>query len=164
MTRPEKISKRKAFNKAIRARAAEEKTSFASVLQRTQDAQHKRSFRAMLNQPTHTVRPQRQNMMKVSDQAHESFNHEPTNDYLDARDTVEPEPRRTVVVDLMAMAKPAKVKGVAKDFEIVKRVKDVIALEDGISDFDLDEDDWEELGYDEDFKDRRTYSAALRGR
>jgi hypothetical protein len=94
---------------------------------------------------------------------------------------------RNVVVDLMAIAKPAKVKGmtsqaihphdvsivtasckgVAKDFEIVKRVKDVIALEDSmseISDLDLGDDEWEEIEYELGFKEKRTYSAALRGR
>ncbi|KAJ3565964.1 hypothetical protein NP233_g7306 [Leucocoprinus birnbaumii] len=135
MTRPEKISKRKAFNKALRARAAEEQTSFASVLQRTQDAQNKRSFRAMLNQPTHLVRPQRQNRMNIPHQQHEVSDREPEEYSCSAPDFVEPEPRKTAIIDFMAIAKPAKVKGIAKDFEVVGRIKDVIALDDVISEF-----------------------------
>lgn len=94
---------------------------------------------------------------------------------------VEPEARKNVVVELMALAKPAKVKGmaspavelrgflnisegVAKEFEIVKKIKDVIALEDSISDLELGDDDWEEIDYDQDVREKRTYSAALRGR
>jgi len=110
MTRPEKISKRKAFNKALRARAAEEKTSFASVLTRTQSVQGTRPYRAMLNLPTHPTRPVRRNMMggpldDTSNQNTYDTENEPYDeDVMDQK-------KDSVVIDLMAIAKPAKVKG-----------------------------------------------------
>ncbi|KXN88960.1 hypothetical protein AN958_06522 [Leucoagaricus sp. SymC.cos] len=163
MTRPEQMSKRKAFNKAIRARAAQEQTSFAFVLQRTQDAQHRREYRAMLNQPTHILRSERRNMMRMEHRVHDAQG-EPNSEFAyTSTEAIKPV-NRTVMIDLMAIARPAKVKGIAKEFEVVKRVKNVIALEDNISELDLYEDDWEEIDYDNGFKEKRTYSAALSGK
>jgi len=158
MTRPEKISKRKAFNKALRARASEEKTSFASVLIRTQSVQGTRPYRAMLNLPTHNNRPERRNM---------SVARNDDTSYLEYHDTEYDEgdvdeKMDHPVIDLMAMAKPAKVKGVAKDFEFVK-VKNVIVLEDQDTENDFGEE-WETIDFDEGTPVKRTYSAALSGR
>jgi len=169
MTRPEKISKRKAFNKAIRARAAEEQTSFVSVLLRTLDVQGTRPYRSKLNLPTHPDRPTRRNMMgrdQLKDTETKDTDTDPTHDRGHAvrdQDGVEQE-KKTVVIDLMAIAKPAKVKGVAKEYEVVKRVKDVIVLEDHDEDIGFGGDDWEALNYDDGSTEKRTYSAALSGR
>ncbi|KAF9444540.1 hypothetical protein P691DRAFT_807194 [Macrolepiota fuliginosa MF-IS2] len=164
MTRPEKISKRKAFNKAIRARAAEEQTSFVSVLLRTLDVQGTRPYRSKLNLPTHPDRPTRRNMMgrdqlKDTDTYPNHDRERPTHN----QDGFEQE-KKTIVIDLMAIAKPAKVKGIAKEFEVVKRIKDVIVLEDHVEDNDFDGDGWEAVNYDVGCTEKRTYSAALSGR
>jgi len=158
MTRPEKISKRKTFNKALRARASEEKTSFASVLIRTQSVQGTRPYRAMLNLPTHPIRPMRRNMMDAR--------HNDTSD-LENYDTEDEEgdvdqKKDSTVIDLMAIAKPAKVKGVARDFEFVK-VRNVIVLEDQDAEIEFG-DEWETIDFDEGTTTERSYSAALSGR
>jgi len=56
------------------------------------------------------------------------------------------------------------VKGIAKDFEIVKEVNDVIVLEDQDIESDFDDDEWEAIDFAEGISAKRTYSAALSGR
>lgn len=135
----------------------------------------------MLNLPTHPDRPARRNM--IDDQFDDAQSHtiyDPEHEVYDG-DGVEQE-KKTMMIDLMAIAKPAKVKGaassvtrqgsspeilssrkgVAREFEVVKRVKDVIVLED--QDTDVDFDEWETINYAEGNTEKRTYSAALRGR
>lgn len=69
--------------------------------------------------------------------------------------------RETILLDLIAMAKPVKVKGLAKEFGVVPKVKQVIVLEDSISELRFCED-WEELEYNRETRERTSYSAALR--
>ncbi|CAA7263430.1 unnamed protein product [Cyclocybe aegerita] len=72
-----------------------------------------------------------------------------------------------VEIELMHLAHPAKRRGPAQDFEVVQRVKDVIALsEDEVeySDWgklDLVDEEWEAI-FDES-KVKTSYSAAVRG-
>ncbi|TFK31910.1 hypothetical protein BDQ12DRAFT_68645 [Crucibulum laeve] len=69
-------------------------------------------------------------------------------------------------VSLMDIAKPAKTKGIAKEFELVEGIKHVIALDDSEYGDDFsqwDDEEWEHV-YDEYRKDtRQSYSAILRG-
>ena len=84
--------------------------------------------------------------------------------------------RETILLDLIAMAKPVKVKGeaeqllklvltkcvskgLAKEFEVVQKVKQVVVLEDSELRFC---EDWEELEYNRETRERTSYSAALR--
>ena len=132
----------------------------------------------MLNKPTHLTRPQRQTSMRVEDRLSESLRCE-SNDSpcCSALNELNAE-RETILLDLIAMAKPVKVKGeaeqllklvltkcvpkgLAKEFEVVPKVKQVIVLEDSISELRFCED-WEELEYNRETRERTSYSAALR--
>ncbi|EKM78246.1 hypothetical protein AGABI1DRAFT_129368 [Agaricus bisporus var. burnettii JB137-S8] len=185
MTRPEKISKRKAFNKEIRAHAAHEQSSFATVLTRTLEAQKTRSHRAMMNLPSHPPRTTKRvglNEQSVEDCSDNIGDDEHTQHELICEHSngnspfglVDEEEKRknsiSFVIDLMGIAKPAKPKGVAKEYEVVGKVRDVIALEDDIEyEYEADGDEWEEVEFDYGSKGggnsvKRSYSAALRGR
>jgi hypothetical protein len=113
---------------------------------------------------------------KLRDSGHDT-QYEQEHPYL-SNGKVESEARQ-IVIDLMTIAKPAKVKGrithslctsmthcptqgVAKDFEVIKPIRSVIALDDGEMNL-VGDDDWEEIMPVEAQK-RRTYSSALRGR
>ncbi|KAJ3516551.1 hypothetical protein NLJ89_g1067 [Agrocybe chaxingu] len=70
-------------------------------------------------------------------------------------------------VELMHLARPAKRRGPAKDFEVVQRVRDVIALsEDEVEcsdwgDLDLEDEEWQDILDEREVT--RSYSAAVRG-
>ncbi|KAI0634022.1 hypothetical protein C8Q77DRAFT_1256669 [Trametes polyzona] len=81
-------------------------------------------------------------------------------------------PRRTEV-RIMDIAKPLKPKGISKDFEVIKTVRRVIALEENQTDSaewedriesDVEMEDWDILD-DEDMRQRaQTYATSLRSR
>ena len=53
--------------------------------------------------------------------------------------------------------------GAAKDFEVVQKVRNVIALEDNCVEYLWEDDEWEQI-YDERHADeQRSYSSVLRG-
>jgi len=80
--------------------------------------------------------------------------------------------RPAVLASLLDIAKPAKAKGVAKQFEVVDAVSKIIALDDDDAqtecwELDIERDEeWEDLYESEeeesDGSDRQTYAAALR--
>lgn len=113
MTRPEKISKRKAFNKEVRAHAAHEQTPFATVLTRALDFQKTRSYRAMKNLPSHLPR----NAKRVDTDGLKSVDgvgNVRDDDENDEDEDEKTEASKSFVVDLMGIAKPAKPKGKIK--------------------------------------------------
>lgn len=69
-------------------------------------------------------------------------------------------PSPLMTICLLDIARPIKRKGLAKDFEVVKKPQHVIALED--VEGSLEEDDWECI-YVAEVKQTRTYSAVLHG-
>lgn len=72
---------------------------------------------------------------------------------------------RSYVVSLMDIARPAKEKGLAKEFEVVQGVRRVIALDDNDWDGYEDDDDggWESVPYGYGDEEKKSYSAVLRG-
>jgi len=62
-----------------------------------------------------------------------------------------------MTVSILDIARPAKRKGPAKDFEVVQKVRGVIVLED---EPELDDDMWEAI-YDEETQDSRTLYATI---
>jgi len=66
-------------------------------------------------------------------------------------------------VSLLDIARPAKRKGAAKDFEVVQKLRNVIVLEDNGLEYQWEDDEWEHI-YDEEFvEEQRSYSSVLRG-
>jgi len=72
--------------------------------------------------------------------------------------------RRPMSVLLVDIARPAKAKGIAKDFEIVETPRRVVALHDEEGEWWESDEDWESV-YAEETRhiERRTYSEVLRG-
>jgi hypothetical protein len=80
-----------------------------------------------------------------------------------ADDTFETPHHTDMKVSLLDIARPAKQKGAAKDFEVVQKVRNVIALEDNDLEYQWEDDEWE-LIYDERHaEEKRSYSSTLRG-
>jgi len=75
------------------------------------------------------------------------------------------EPQR-MSVSLLDIARPAKAKGVAKDFEIIETPIRVVALEEEEAEWpDVDEDEWESIyAVETQHMQQRTYSEVLRGK
>lgn len=65
------------------------------------------------------------------------------------------------VIDLLDIARPAKPKGIAKEFEIVQGSPRIVALPDGPLGPEAKEEDWEEIDT-EDVDTRKSYSAVVR--
>ncbi|CAA7263426.1 unnamed protein product [Cyclocybe aegerita] len=87
-------------------------------------------------------------------------------DFGDTAVPTKPEEEVRFEVDLLGIARPAKKKGVAKDFEVLKRLPDVIALDEDYwesSESGFSEEEWEAIYDDERRDNQRTYSAVLRG-
>jgi hypothetical protein len=83
-------------------------------------------------------------------------------DFTDTHDTSH---HTDTTISLLDIARPAKPKGVAKHFEVVQKVRDVIVLED---DFEGLEHQWEDDEWDQIYEERhaeepRSYSSVLRG-
>ncbi|KAF8965759.1 hypothetical protein BDZ97DRAFT_754486 [Flammula alnicola] len=67
-------------------------------------------------------------------------------------------------VSILSIARPAKRKGVAKDFEIVRKVRNVVALPDEFEKSSLEADeDWEQIDDEQPIDTRQSYSSVLRG-
>ncbi|KAF9044936.1 hypothetical protein BJ165DRAFT_1404211 [Panaeolus papilionaceus] len=73
-------------------------------------------------------------------------------------------------VSLFDLARPAKKRGPAKEFEVVPRLRNVLALEDDddIESFYLastsgGDDEWERISDEQSLDNRKSYSAVLRG-
>jgi len=71
-------------------------------------------------------------------------------------------PSQPMTISILEIARPTRLKGVAKDFEVVRRPQHVIALEDDSDGLDDLEDDWERI-YAEEPRQTRTYSAVVHG-
>ena len=55
--------------------------------------------------------------------------------------------------------------GVVKDFEVVKKVRNVVALEDDLEDplgYQWEDDEWEQI-YDTTVTEKKSYSSVLKG-
>jgi len=81
---------------------------------------------------------------------------------IDSYDTSHTTHHTDMKVSLLDIARPAKQKGVAKDFEIVQRVRNVIVLEDDGLEYQWEDDEWEQI-YDERLVEEQSYSSVLRG-
>lgn len=69
-----------------------------------------------------------------------------------------------MTVSILKIARQAKGKGVAREFEVVRNVRNVIALpEENEKIFLGNDDDWERVYDEEELDARRSYSSVLRG-
>ncbi|KII91882.1 hypothetical protein PLICRDRAFT_52006 [Plicaturopsis crispa FD-325 SS-3] len=89
-------------------------------------------------------------------------------DWRDQYSNEERKPAPPLVIDsLLDIARPAKPKGIAKEFEVIESVQRVVALDD--AEYAMaDDDEWENVCAPADStkttsKDRSTYSSVLRG-
>ncbi|KAF8800151.1 hypothetical protein BYT27DRAFT_7263296 [Phlegmacium glaucopus] len=88
-------------------------------------------------------------------------------DFIDTQDT-----RRhhtDMTISLLDIARPAKPKGVAKDFEVVQKVRNVIALDDdsfafGGLEYQWEDDDWDQIYDDWHAEEQRSYSSRFNDR
>jgi len=77
-------------------------------------------------------------------------------------DTCDTRHHTDMTISLLEIARPAKRKGIAKDFEVVQKVRNVIVLEDEFEGLGWEDDEWEQI-YDERHADQgRSYSSVLR--
>ena len=53
--------------------------------------------------------------------------------------------------------------GVAKDFEVVQKVRNVIVLEDNGLEYQWEDDEWEQIYDERHAEEQRSYSSVLRG-
>jgi len=79
-------------------------------------------------------------------------------DFVDTTDTHRH--HTDMKVSLIDIARPAKKNGVGKDFEVIQKVRNVIALEDDQWEWEADE--WERI-YEQDATEKRSYSSVLKG-
>jgi len=82
---------------------------------------------------------------------------------IDSYDTSNTTHHSDMMVSLLDIARPAKQKGAAKDFEVVQKLRNVIVLEDSGLEYQWDDDEWEHI-YDERLAEERSYSSVLRGK
>ncbi|KAJ8093736.1 hypothetical protein PM082_009596 [Marasmius tenuissimus] len=174
--------------KAFRANAREAGMRYVDALQARKEAQVEAGAKTLHTKPGIGRRnPGRMDGVKwngdsfvcathVDGDDHDSDSERYSDSGYDSESDVQDERRpdsKTYEISLMDIAKPMKVKGVAKEFEIVQTVQRVIALEDDAKSDAWDlascaESDWDEV-YDEDLleapeKARQTYSDASRAK
>jgi len=88
-------------------------------------------------------------------------------DEIDFRHTSDTRHHTEMKVSLVDIARPAKRKGAAKDFEVVQTVQNVVVLEDefeSLGGYEWEDDEWEQI-FDErhSAEERTSYSSVLRG-
>jgi len=76
-------------------------------------------------------------------------------------EAVEKSPAGGQIIDLLDIARPAKLKGIAKEFEVVQGSPRIVALPDEPLGPAAKEEDWEEID-SEDIDPRKSYSAVVR--
>ncbi|KAF9483270.1 hypothetical protein BDN70DRAFT_873961 [Pholiota conissans] len=77
---------------------------------------------------------------------------------------VAPRRRTDMFLPILKIARPAKGKGVARDFELVRNVRNVIALPEDRENAVLgNDDDWERIYDEQEVDGRKSYSSVLRG-
>ncbi|KAJ3516553.1 hypothetical protein NLJ89_g1065 [Agrocybe chaxingu] len=167
------LSRREAFTKSVRAKAHAEGILFSTALTKmnpintgTKENYIHQSTRR--NPGRNGSNWANDNTVRVDDEdLLVQISEDDVYDYkVDCGDAVPTKPEEVhFEVDLLVIARPAKKKGPAKDFEVVKHLPGVIALDEDhweSSEFCFSEEDWEAI-YDDERADQRTYSAVLRG-
>jgi len=171
-----RISRSERYVKTVRAKAHREGTVFKTALENMKQDDDK----SIHNLP-HIYRPDvcvlrrgraRTNFIKpAEDEGAIELRDEDVYDFkVDFADSRDTRHYTDMKVSLLDIARPTKAKGVAKDFEVIRKTRDVIPLDD--VDFEIWEDDvfdqelwgdWEQI-YDEQRGDtRQSYSSVLRG-
>jgi len=84
---------------------------------------------------------------------------------IDFVDTSDARHHTDMKVSLVDIARPAKRKGAAKDFEVVQTVRNVIALEDEFEGLgsEWEDDEWEQIFDESRAEEQKSYSSVLRG-
>jgi len=84
---------------------------------------------------------------------------------IDFTDTSNARHHSDMKVSLLDIARPAKQKGAAKDFEVVRKVRDVITLEDDFEGLEYywEDDEWEQRCDQPHATEKKSYSSVVRG-
>jgi len=87
---------------------------------------------------------------------------------IDFTDTSNARHHSDMKVSLLDIARPAKQRGAAKDFEVVRKVRNVISLEDKFEGleyyWDSEDDDWEQIcDQRHATTEKKSYSSVLKG-
>ncbi|KAF8965758.1 hypothetical protein BDZ97DRAFT_1757040 [Flammula alnicola] len=185
MTRSAKgISRREAFTKSVRAKAHSEGILFKNALHTVKTSVDARAIDLHQEVRRNPGRSHDGPMggwnssefvspAQVDDGAL-SVNDEDVYDFkvdFDSSPEAEFRHHTDMSVSILDIARPAKGKGVAKDFQVVRNMRNVVVLpeeefeiwEDDVFERSLWDDDWEQI-YDEQRVDTRpSYSSVLRG-
>ncbi|KAF8153387.1 hypothetical protein B0H34DRAFT_103786 [Crassisporium funariophilum] len=164
------MSRREIFTKSIRQKAHREGILFRDALNKANVEEKLKTQRVseelVRHHPGHGDSKAYIGAARVDDGELYLHNEDVYDFEVDFVDTYEPIHHTERTISLLDIARPAKRKGVAKDFEILQNVRHVIVLEDG--DFQdvfehWEDDGWEQV-YDEEHVDQfKSYSSVLRG-
>jgi len=182
MTRGKNIPRRLAFHKFVRQKAHQEGTLFVTAASNTV---WPAGLKATYSSDHYYSRHGRKDGKQLSsgdfihgsdaDTGELSFQDEDVHDFkidfTDNDDDTQNTRRHTdMTISLLDIARPAKQKGVAKDFEVVQTVRNVIVLEDefeSLVGFQWEDDNeweqWEEVYDGRHAEQARSYSSVLRG-
>ncbi|KIM36250.1 hypothetical protein M413DRAFT_449304 [Hebeloma cylindrosporum] len=168
------ISRKERYVKAVRAKAHQEGTVFKTALASMRHDESVHNLPRIYGSDIILSREARRRASSIKPSEDEGvfeLRDEDVYDFkVDFDDSRDIRHYTNMTVSLFDIARPAKGKGAAKDFEMVNKTRNVIPLDAG--DFEIWEDDvfdrelwgdWEEI-YDEQRVDkRRSYSSVLRG-
>jgi len=163
--------RRAAFNKFVRQKAHREGILFNAALEKTfLPAGIKANYSSEHHDRQHPGRKSNSSALISNVEDRELFiRDEDVYDYridfnlIDSYDTSHTTHHTDTRVSLLDIARPAKQKGAAKDFEVVQKLRNVIVLEDNGLEYQWEDEEWEHI-YDEEFvEEQRSYSSVLRG-
>jgi len=165
--------RRAAFNKFVRQRAHQEGILFNAALEKTfLPAGIKADYSSERHYRQHSGRKGMQKNSSVVDEGDlfiRNEDHDDVHDFktdfnlIDSYDTSDTTHHTVMKVSLLDIARPAKQRGAAKDFEVVQKLRNVIVLEDNGLEYQWEDDEWEHI-YDERLaEEQRSYSSVLRG-
>ncbi|KJA21325.1 hypothetical protein HYPSUDRAFT_203089 [Hypholoma sublateritium FD-334 SS-4] len=164
------MTRREALNKYVRAKAHREGTLFNTALDSVIGNENGTgafvpaiSGRMRQDSPRREIRER----LRV-----ERFAKAPAHDraarslIVDREDTTsevhDPLPMTTISVSILDIARPAKQKGSAKGFEVVRKLRSVVALSEERGPNLPADDDWEHIYDEEELDTRPSYSSVLR--
>ncbi|KAF8797552.1 hypothetical protein BYT27DRAFT_7179180 [Phlegmacium glaucopus] len=170
MTRSKGIPLRTAFNKHVRQKAHQEGTLFHRAFAETPGNESFYTYKG-----EHRSRSRLEGMQwnsksflsgtEVDDGELFIREEDVYNFKIDFIDTSNTRRHHTdMTISLLDIARPAKRKGVAKDFEVVQKVRNVIALEDDDEglEYQWEDDEWEQIP-EEQHTEPRSYASVLKG-
>jgi len=165
------ITRREALNKYVRAKAHREGTLFHTALYSVTDNENGTGAfvpviagRMRMDSRRWEIRERLRVERIVKAPAHDRAARSLVVDREeDTTSEVHDTPHKTdISVPIMDIARPAKRKGSAKDFELVRKLRNVVALPEERGPNLPGDDDWERIYDEEELDTRPSYSSVLR--